>query len=55
MTSSTLRNSDGTITVAPRKESIQSGLVVFCHGLGDTSEGFADVAEVRAKNMKRQG
>jgi hypothetical protein len=46
MTSTTLRNSDGTITISPRKESIQSGLVVFCHGLGDTSEGFADVAEV---------
>ena len=33
---------DGTtITVAPKNEGEQSGLVVICHGLGDTAEGFA--------------
>lgn len=37
----------GTITVSPKNEADQSGLVVICHGLGDTAEGFADVAEVR--------
>lgn len=37
---------DGTITVAPRNEATQSGLVVISHGLGDTAEGFSDVAEV---------
>lgn len=39
------REGKGTITVTPRDESKQSALVVICHGLGDTSEGFADVAE----------
>ena len=38
--------SNGTITVAPRNEAAQSALVVICHGLGDSAEGFADVAEV---------
>lgn len=38
--------SGGTITVSPKNEADQSGLVVICHGLGDTAEGFADVAEV---------
>ena len=37
---------DGTtITVAPRNESKQSGLVVISHGLGDTAEGWTDAAE----------
>ena len=45
MTSFTER-SGGTITVSPRNEAEQSGLVVICHGLGDTAEGFSDVAEV---------
>jgi predicted dienelactone hydrolase len=39
----------GTITVSPRNEADQSALVVISHGLGDTAEGFADVAEVRRK------
>lgn len=43
----TTRNGDGTIIVAPRNEAQQSALVVICHGLGDTAEGFVDVAEVR--------
>ena len=37
---------DGTITVSPKDEASQSGLVVISHGLGDTAEGFCDVAEV---------
>lgn len=37
---------DGTITVSPKNEATQSGLVVIAHGLGDTAEGFSDVAEV---------
>jgi hypothetical protein len=41
----TQRNS-GTITVSPKNEEDQSALVVISHGLGDTAEGFADVAEV---------
>ena len=39
--------SDGTVTVSPRNEADQSALVVICHGLGDSAEGFVDVAEVR--------
>eukprot|EP00529_Nitzschia_sp_RCC80_P026650 CAMPEP_0113486568 /NCGR_PEP_ID=MMETSP0014_2-20120614/25063_1 /TAXON_ID=2857 /ORGANISM="Nitzschia sp." /LENGTH=282 /DNA_ID=CAMNT_0000380243 /DNA_START=204 /DNA_END=1052 /DNA_ORIENTATION=- /assembly_acc=CAM_ASM_000159 len=43
---------DGTtITVAPKNEGEQSGLVVICHGLGDTAEGFADVAEHMSSKM----
>ena len=41
----TERDGSGTITVSPRNEAQQSGLVVISHGLGDTAEGFADVAE----------
>jgi hypothetical protein len=35
----TERDGTGTITVAPKNEANQSGLVVVCHGLGDTAEG----------------
>jgi hypothetical protein len=42
----TERTGDGTITVSPKNEGDQSALVVISHGLGDTAEGFADVAEV---------
>lgn len=41
----------GTITVSPRNDGDQSALVVISHGLGDTAEGFADVAEMMAKQM----
>ncbi len=41
----TERDAQGTITVSPRNEAKQSGLVVISHGLGDSAEGFADVAE----------
>jgi alpha-beta hydrolase superfamily lysophospholipase len=46
MQMNTERSVDGTIIVTPQNEGDQSALVVICHGLGDTSEGFADVAEV---------
>ena len=49
MTFLTERIGDGTITVAPRNEATQSALVVISHGLGDTAEGFVDVAEVGNK------
>jgi hypothetical protein len=52
--SATSRSADGTVTVSPRDEASQSALVVFCHGLGDTSEGFADVAEVRIAVQRRK-
>jgi alpha-beta hydrolase superfamily lysophospholipase len=45
-THTTERDGKGTVTVSPKDEASQSGLVVICHGLGDTAEGFADVAEV---------
>jgi hypothetical protein len=42
MSSAYTTERDGTtITVAPKNEADQSGLVVICHGLGDTAEGFA--------------
>lgn len=41
----TERADNGVITVSPRNEAQQSGLVVICHGLGDSAEGFVDVAE----------
>jgi lysophospholipase-2 len=42
---------DGTITVTPKNEAEQSALVVISHGLGDSAEGFADVAETLAMQM----
>ncbi|KAG7352679.1 carboxylesterase [Nitzschia inconspicua] len=47
----TERDGSGTITVSPKNEADQSGLIVICHGLGDTGEGFADVAEQFASQM----
>lgn len=46
MSFSTQRDGSGTVTITPKNEGDQSGLVVICHGLGDTAEGFVDVAEV---------
>ena len=46
MNSITERDGSGTITMTPRNEADQSALLVICHGLGDTSDGFDDVAEV---------
>eukprot|EP00560_Eucampia_antarctica_P006891 CAMPEP_0197823372 /NCGR_PEP_ID=MMETSP1437-20131217/708_1 /TAXON_ID=49252 ORGANISM="Eucampia antarctica, Strain CCMP1452" /NCGR_SAMPLE_ID=MMETSP1437 /ASSEMBLY_ACC=CAM_ASM_001096 /LENGTH=284 /DNA_ID=CAMNT_0043422505 /DNA_START=150 /DNA_END=1004 /DNA_ORIENTATION=- len=51
MASITERSDNGVITVSPRNEAQQSGLVVICHGLGDTAEGFVDVAEHLASEM----
>jgi len=48
----TERSNDGTIVVSPKNEADQSALVVISHGLGDTAEGFADVAEVRTKEKQ---
>ena len=45
MTHTTTRQGDGTITVTPTNEANQSATIIICHGLGDTSEGFVDVAE----------
>jgi hypothetical protein len=36
----------GTITVSPKNDADQSALIVISHGLGDSAEGFVDVAEV---------
>lgn len=44
-TTRTTRQGDGTIIVSPSNESLQSATVIICHGLGDTAEGFVDVAE----------
>ena len=43
----TERDGKGTITMTPKNEADQSALLIICHGLGDTSDGFDDVAEVR--------
>lgn len=50
-TSTTTRQGDGTIIVSPTNESLQSATVIICHGLGDSSEGFADVAEHLSSQM----
>eukprot|EP00574_Skeletonema_japonicum_P005392 CAMPEP_0201724666 /NCGR_PEP_ID=MMETSP0593-20130828/8349_1 /ASSEMBLY_ACC=CAM_ASM_000672 /TAXON_ID=267983 /ORGANISM="Skeletonema japonicum, Strain CCMP2506" /LENGTH=285 /DNA_ID=CAMNT_0048215967 /DNA_START=85 /DNA_END=942 /DNA_ORIENTATION=- len=51
MPSTTKRQGDGTIIVSPSNESLQSATVIICHGLGDSSEGFVDVAEHLATQM----
>lgn len=47
-----IERSNGTITVSPQNEAQQSALIVIAHGLGDTAEGFADVAEVRNRLLE---
>lgn len=50
----TVRGRDGTIVVSPKgnpsteQQTITnpSATVIFCHGLGDTAEGWVDVVEV---------
>ena len=49
MSTTIIRDNDGTITLTPKQETDQSALVVICHGLGDSAEGFVDVAEVRTR------
>lgn len=51
MSSYTERSNDGTIVVSPQNESEQSALVVISHGLGDSAEGFVDVATMLSKEM----
>ncbi|KAL7581424.1 hypothetical protein ACA910_022006 [Epithemia clementina (nom. ined.)] len=51
MSSSTERTAAGVITVSPKNDADQSALVVISHGLGDTAEGFADAAEMMAKEL----
>lgn len=53
MSFNTERTGNGLITVSPKDEGDQSALVVISHGLGDTAEGFADVAEVRIKRESK--
>lgn len=40
-----------TIIVSPKNEADQSALVVILHGLGDTSQGFLDVAQHLATQL----
>lgn len=51
MSSHTTTRNGGLVTVAPRNEASQSALVIICHGLGDSAEGFVDVAEQLATVM----
>jgi hypothetical protein len=46
MASYTTQRDGGTVTIAPKNEGDQSALVVISHGLGDSAEGFVDVAQV---------
>ena len=46
-----IERNDGTITVSPANEGDQSALIVISHGLGDSSEGFADVAQMLHTKM----
>lgn len=41
----TTTRTDGTITLTPQNEAAQSATIIICHGLGDSSEGFVDVAQ----------
>ncbi|KAL9189992.1 hypothetical protein ACHAXT_009667 [Thalassiosira profunda] len=47
----TARTGDGTITLTPANEASQSATVIICHGLGDSAEGFADVAEQLSSSL----
>ena len=47
----TERDGEGTITMTPKNEADQSALLVICHGLGDTADGFDDVAESLARKL----
>ena len=43
----TERSENSVITVSTRNEAQQSGLVVLCHGLGDSAKGFVDIMKKR--------
>ena len=45
----TILRDGGTITITPAQP--HSALVVVTHGLGDSAEGFADVAEMWARQL----
>merc|ERR1712083_861431 len=45
------RANENIISITPNNQNEQSGLVIICHGLGDTAEGFVDVAERLAAKM----
>lgn len=47
MTHKTTSQGDGTIVLTPNNEADQSATIVICHGLGDTAQGWEDVARVR--------
>jgi len=51
MSSVTSRGADGTIAVSPRDEASQSATMIIAHGLGDTADGFEDVAEQLARQF----
>jgi hypothetical protein len=46
MAFTTTRDTNGTITISPRNEADQTATIVLCHGLGDSAQGWEDVAEV---------
>jgi len=49
----TTRRKDGTIIVAPSSEQRATATIIFIHGLGDSSKGWVDVAEVRFTRILR--
>jgi len=49
--STTTKRTGGTIEISPRNPADQSACIVLSHGLGDTAEGWADVAEHLASKM----
>jgi lysophospholipase-2 len=50
-TERTIQDGTTTISLTPKQESLQSALVVIAHGLGDSADGLADVAEVFAQQL----
>jgi len=47
----TQRSSSGLIEISPKHPYAQSAAIVLSHGLGDTSEGWVDVAEHLASKL----
>jgi len=44
-------STDGLISIIPNNQTELSGLVIICHGLGDTAEGLVVIAERLAAQM----